>query len=153
MTAFRANSTYRDLTGALLVLSVCDLAVIEDHSPATVAVTHTRLPAMLFGEECLGIAQEQHLVALDAIDLAPRVHDPRIVARNRGDDVNALLAEFGCLLDVRRQVVRLAAGCEGAGNAEDDDLLVGPFLGGIEGLGTAAGSRVGISNGCPSVCC
>jgi hypothetical protein len=83
--------------------------VIENHSPAAITVAHTRLPAVLLGEEGLGVAQEQHIVALDAIDLAPSVHDPAVVGRNGRDDVNALLGELGAVLDVGGEVVGLAA--------------------------------------------
>jgi hypothetical protein len=68
---------------------------------------------MLLGEESLGVAQEQHLIALDAIDLAPRVHDPAVVGRNGRDNVDALFAELGAVLDVRREVVGLAAAKSG----------------------------------------
>jgi hypothetical protein len=46
-------ATYRDLTRALLILGVSNLAVVEDHRPATIAVTCG--PAMLFGEERFGV--------------------------------------------------------------------------------------------------
>jgi len=125
--------TYRNLTRVLLVLSIRDLAVVDDHSPtATVtcqnrsswhppclfdllAVAHTRLPAVFLAEECFGVTQEQHLITLDSIDLAPRVHDPAVVARDRCNDIDALLAELGGLLDVGGQVEGLAAGGKGTG--------------------------------------
>lgn len=53
------RSAYRNLTRALLVLSINDLAMVEDHSPATVAVTHARRPTILLGEEGLRIAEEE----------------------------------------------------------------------------------------------
>ena len=43
--------------------------MVKDHSPATIAITHTRSPAVVLGEEGLGIAQEEDLVALDTVDL------------------------------------------------------------------------------------
>lgn len=95
-------ATYSDLSGALLVLRIDDLAMIKDHSPTTVAVTHARLPAVLLGKKGLGVAQEENFVALDAIDLTPGIHNPGIVARDSGNDINALLAELLDVLDVRR---------------------------------------------------
>ena len=144
-------ATYRNLTRALLVLGVDDLAVIEDHSPATVAVAHTRRPTVLLGEEGLGVAEEKDLVALDAVDLAPSVHNPGVVARNGSNDINTLVLELLGLCDVGREMVCLASWGEGAGNGEEDDLLVCPLLAGIVFLGTAAGGGVTIGDGCPSV--
>jgi hypothetical protein len=46
--------------------------------------------------------------------------------------------------------VGLAAGREGAGNGEEDDLLVRPFFASIVFLGTAARGGVAVGNGCPS---
>jgi hypothetical protein len=108
------STTNRHLTRALLVLSIHHLAMIKHHSPAPIPVAHARRPAMLLAEERLSIAQEQHLVALDAVDLAPRVHHPAVIGRNRSDDIDTLLAELLDVLDVWGEVVRLAAGCEGA---------------------------------------
>lgn len=48
-----------DLAGALLILGIGDLAVVEDHGPASIAVSHTSLPAMLLGEEGLCVAEEE----------------------------------------------------------------------------------------------
>ena len=142
--------TYRDLTRALLVLGVDDLAVVEDHSPATVAVAHTSRPTVFLGEEGLGVAEEEDLVALDAVDLAPSVHNPGVVARDGSNDINTLVLELLCLCDVGREMVGLASWGEGTGNGEEDDLLVCPLLAGIVFLGTAAGGGVGVGDGCPS---
>lgn len=90
--------------------------MIEYHGPTTIAVAHAGRPAVLLAEECLGVAQEEDIVTLDAIDLAPRVHDPGVVGRNCGHDIDALVAELAALLDVGREVVGLAAGCEGTWN-------------------------------------
>jgi hypothetical protein len=139
--------------------------VVEDHSPAAVAVAHACRPAVLLGEESLGVAQEQDFIALDAVDLAPGIHDPAVVGRNGRDNVDALLAELGAVLDVGRKVVGLASmvaasvvvvrgvhgqcrlpRSEGARDGEENDLLVGPFLAGIVFLRTTAGSWVIISN-------
>jgi hypothetical protein len=92
--------TYRDLTRALLVLGIDDLAVVKDHSPATVTVAHTRRPAVLLGEESLCVAEEKDLVVLDAVDLAPGVHDPAVVARNGSNDIDTLFLELLGLCNV-----------------------------------------------------
>lgn len=62
-----------DGSRALLSLSISDLAMIENHSPTTITITHTSSPTVLLGEESLGVAEEENIVALDAIDLTPRV--------------------------------------------------------------------------------
>lgn len=144
--------------------------MVDDHGPTTtttsqqihslhlsdpidlLAIAHARLPAVLLAEECLGVAQEQHLITLDSINLAPCVHHPAVVARNCRNDIDALLAELGRLLDVRGQVEGLAAGSEGAGHREQDDFLVGPFFRRVVFLGTPAGRGVCVGNGRPSVC-
>jgi len=46
-------------------------------------------------------------------------------------------------------MVCLAAWGESAGNGEEDDLLVRPFLAGIVFLGTTADGRVAVGDGCP----
>lgn len=143
--------THSNLTRALLVLGVDDLAVVKDHGPATVTVAHTSGPAVVLAEEGLGVAQEQDLVAVDAVDLAPCIHDPGVVGSNGGDHVNALVLELLGLGNVGRQVVCLTAGCEGAGDREDDDFLVCPLLAGVVFLRAAAGGGVTVSNGRPSI--
>jgi hypothetical protein len=42
-------------------------------------------------------------------------------------------------------------GSEGAGDGEEDNFLVCPLFAGVVGLGTAAGGRVSVGNGSPSV--
>lgn len=108
---------------------------------------------MVLGEERLGVAEHENVIALNTVDLAPSVHDPRVVRRNDGNDINALALQLRQLLDVRRQVVSLAPGGERAGDRDEDDLLAGPLLGGIVLLGTTAGSWVSVCDGCPSVGC
>jgi hypothetical protein len=138
-----------DLTRVALILSIGNLAIIKDHSPATIPIAHTSSPAIVLGEESLGVAEEQDIVALDAIDLAPCIHDPGVVRRDHGNDVDALALQLRQLLDVGGQVVGLAAGGEGAGDGNEDDLFARPFFRGIVLLGTAAGGGVGICDGSP----
>jgi hypothetical protein len=155
-----------DLTRALLVLGVDNLTIIKYHSPAPIAIAHTRIPAIVLAKERFSVAEEQDLIALDAIDLAPRIHHPAVVGRNGRDNVDALVGEGLAVLDVWGQVECLATawvllvfgggrvgmgcilpGSEGAGDGEEDDFLVRPLFAGVVFLGTAAGSRVGISDG------
>lgn len=125
--------------------------MVENHSPATIAVTHASIPTVVLAEKCLGVTQKQDLVALDTVDLAPRVHDPRIVGRNCGDDVDALVLELLGLGNVGWQVVCLAAGSEGTGNGEDDDFLVCPLLASIVLLRAATCGGVAVRDGGPSI--
>ena len=54
------SCTYADLCRALLVLGVADGTVLlDDHGPATVAVTHTSSPTVLLGEESLGVGKHE----------------------------------------------------------------------------------------------
>jgi hypothetical protein len=106
---------------------------------------------VVLGEETLGVGEEEDVIALDAVDLAPGVHDPRVVRRDNGNDIDALALQLPQLLNVGRKVVRLAAGCERAGDGNHDDLLARPLLGGIVLLGKAAGGRVRVCDGSPPV--
>jgi hypothetical protein len=108
---------------------------------------------VVLGEEGLGVAEEEDVITLDTVDLAPGVHDPAVVAGNDSDDIDALALQVAELLDVGRQVVGLATGRERTGNADEDNLLAGPLLAGVVLLGTAAGGGVSVSDGCPSVKC
>ena len=134
----RGGSTYRHLARALLILSIGDLAVlVDDHGPTAVTVTHAGSPSVVLGEEGLGVAEEElrisvrrfprqaevrgsthKIVSLDAVDFAPRVHNPRVVGSNHGHDINALGLEFAQLLDVRRKVAGLATRSEGTWGGE-----------------------------------
>lgn len=51
-------------------------------------------------------------IILYAIDLAPRIHHPRVVGCDDGNDVYALGLEIFDVLDVGGKVTSLAAGCE-----------------------------------------
>ena len=111
----RRDGAHIDILGGLFVLNICDLAVVDDHGPPSIALSTWRgLPCVLLGEEGLGVGEEQDIIALGAVDLAPGVHDPGVVARNGGDDVYALVLELAALLEVGGKVVGLAAGREGA---------------------------------------
>lgn len=109
-------------------------------------------------------------VALDLIDLSPRIHDERIVRGNDSDDVNALLFERLEVLNIRGEVTCLAPRSESTcingqlgrlltrrgqsyasrtWNADDDHLLSLPFLVGIVYLRNSAFGRVIVLNGNP----
>lgn len=91
-----------------------------------------------------------NVVSCDLVDLAPSIHDPSIVVGDDSNKVNSLGLKLAEFLDVRGQVVRLATRSEGAGNADNNNLLSLPFLGCIIFLRTAALGGVGVGNGNPS---
>ncbi len=63
------------------------------------------------------LASYNALRVLDFVHLSPRSHDKSIVRGYEGDNVDALLLDLVDVLDVRWEVVGLAAGCEGTLNA------------------------------------
>jgi len=77
----------------------------------------------------MGLGNTNNIIILNTIRLAPRTHHKRIVIRNHSDDINALGFDGGQVLDVAGEMLDGAAGCEGAGDGEEDDFLVGPFCG------------------------
>lgn len=66
-------------------------------------------------------------VVLGVVGLAPGGHDKGVVGGNHDDLLNALCLEGIDVLDEAGQVVGLACGCEGAGDGDDDNLLVFEF--------------------------
>ena len=104
---------------------------------------------MVLREERLGVAEEKDVVTLNAIDLAPSVHDPRVVRRDNSNDIDTLALELRELLDVGWEVVGLAARCERAGNGDEDDLLACPLLVGVVLLRATARGRVSVCDGSP----
>lgn len=66
----RLAATYGNVGRALLVLGVADGAVLlDDHSPAAVAVTHASGPAVVLGEEALGVTEHKLMFILALIML------------------------------------------------------------------------------------
>ena len=63
-------------------------------------------------------SEAYNIITLDTIDLTPRIHNPRIIARNASYNVHALALQLADLLDVWGQVTRLATGSKGPGNRE-----------------------------------
>lgn len=72
-----------------------------------------------------------NVIVLDAVGLTPGAHDEGIVVGQDGNNVNTLLTDLRELLLVLGDVVGRADGSEGTGEGEEDDLLVGPLLGGV----------------------
>ena len=71
------------------------------------------------------------VVVLDTVGLAPGAHDVGIVVSKDGNNVDTLSADLGKTLEVLGDVTGGADGGEGTGEGEEDDLLVGPLLGGV----------------------
>lgn len=84
------------------------------------------------------------------VDLAPSAHDPAIIECDDSDDIDALALQLLDVLDVRRQVIGLAARREGAGDGDEHDLLAFPLLGSVVLLRHATGGGIVVSDGCPS---
>ena len=105
---------------------------------------------MVLGER--RVAHEKSLAVLGAaVDLAPSVHDERVVGRNDDDLVDALGSELLLVLEVGRDVHGLAAGGKSAGDGDEHDLLAGELLAGVVGLREAAGGRARVGDGGPAV--
>jgi hypothetical protein len=86
---------------------------------------------MAGGERNWKQGQAYDRIIFDAIGLPPRAHNPCVIEGDHGDDVDAFALECGPVLDVAGEVFGAAAGGEGAGDGEEDDLFVGPFCCGI----------------------
>lgn len=98
------------------------------------------------------VAHEEGLAVLGAaVDLAPGVHDERVVGGDDDDLVDALGGQLLLVLQVGRDVHGLAAGGESAGDGDEHDLLAGELLAGVIGLGKAAGGGGRVGNGGPAV--
>jgi hypothetical protein len=143
--------TYLNILRRSLILSIANSAILlNNHSPTTVPVAHTSSPAMVLGER--RVAHEKSLAVLGAaVDLAPSVHDERVVGCDDDDLVDTLGRELLLVLEVGRDVHGLAAGGESAGDGDEDDLLAGELFAGVVGLRKAAGGRAGVGDGGPAV--
>jgi hypothetical protein len=62
-------------------------------------------------------------IVLDAVRLAPRRHDERVVGRDEDDAVDALGLEVAEVREVRGDVLFLAGGRESAGDGHEDDFF------------------------------
>ena len=118
-----------DLARVSLLLRIADSAILLDnHRPAAIAVAHAGGPTVVLGELADGVGEHEDVVARDVVDLAPGAHDPGVVGGDDGDLVYAFGLELVDLLDVRGQVVGLAAGGEGAcrreGSVSGDERVV-----------------------------
>lgn len=81
-------------------------------------------------------------IILDAIDLSPSTHDEGVVGCHYGHHIDTLTFEVPQVSQVTREMLFRAGGRKSTGNREEDDLLVGPFFGGVVGDWDAAGRHV-----------
>lgn len=72
-----------------------------------------------------------NVIVGDLVGLAPGAHDVGIVVGKDGNNVDTLGADLRELLNVLGDVASRADGGESTGEGEEDDLLVGPLLGGV----------------------
>lgn len=121
---------------------VGDLAVVDDNGVTSSTVT--KVPANALGELGLRVGKEENVIVLDVVGLAPGAHDEGIVVGEDGNDIDTLLADLGQLLGVFGDVVGGAHGSECTGQSEEDDLLVGPLLGGVVVDGDTARGDLGL---------
>lgn len=84
------------------------------------------------------------VVVLDTVGLAPGAHDVGIVVGEDGNNVDTLGVDLGQTLKVLGDVTSGADGSEGTGEGEEDDLLVGPLLGGVVVDGDTAGGDLAL---------
>lgn len=113
-----------------LTSSVGDLAVVNDNG-VTASAALLVSPANALRELGVGVGEEENVVVGDLVGLTPGAHDEGIVVGKDGNNVDTLLADLRELLNVLGDVVGGADGGEGTGEGEEDDLLVGPLLGGV----------------------
>lgn len=128
-----------DFLRNLLLLRIDDFSVINDERIPRASLTQS--PADLLAECQLAVAEEQDLLGavLDIVRLAPGAHDEGVVVSDASDDVDTLGEEILALFNVSGEMAGGAARGEGAGDREKDDLLIGPFSGGVVGYREAAG--------------
>jgi hypothetical protein len=63
---------------------------------------------------------------LELVNAGPSAHDKSIVGGENSDDIDTLGLDLIVLLDVAREMVRVAYWREGTGNGEEDDILALP---------------------------
>lgn len=126
-----------------LTSSVGDLAVVNDDG-VTASAALVVSPANALGELGLGVGEEEDVVVGDLVGLTPGAHDEGIVVGKDGNNVDTLLADLRELFNVLGDVVGRADGSEGTGKGEEDDLLVGPLLGGVVVDGDTAGGDLAL---------
>lgn len=143
---------------------VADLAVVEDDGEALGAALLVG-PADALGELGLGVGKEElrdigsvairavqkgleektyNVVVLDSVGLTPGAHDESIVVGEDSNNVDTLLADLGEALNVLGDVASRADRGESTGEGEEDDLLVGPLLGGVVVDGDTAGGDLAL---------
>ena len=109
-----------------------------------------RSPWPLWSPSNADMADTHEILSSHLVDLTPSAHDPAVVVRDDGDDVDPIAFQLLDVLDVRREVVGLAAGREGAREGDEHDLLAFPLLGGVVFLRHAASGWVVVGDRCPS---
>ena len=149
----RIRARHSNLSRTRLILRIRDGAILLHHNRIPAVPIRAQRPAMVLREARLGVGEEEQIVALDVVHLAPGVHDPRVVGGDDGDDVDALGLQLRQLLNVGREVHGLAAGREGAGHGDEDDFLAGEVLGGVVLLWAAAVGRVRVDDWNPAGAC
>lgn len=119
----------------LLDIGIHHLAVVQQHCPPSGSASSC--PSQALGEPGIGVGQEDHIIA-HPIGLAPGTHDERIVGGHDRYHVDPLALEVPETLQITGQVLDGARRRKGPGDRKQDDLLVGPFLGGVVVDGDAA---------------
>lgn len=104
-------------------------------------------PADALAELDLGVASKDDEVVLHTIGLAPSRHDPSVIEGNNNNLVYTLGLELLLVLDERGDVGHGAGGSEGAGNGDEDDLLVLEFDAGVVLLGDTARGDLAVLGG------
>lgn len=142
------NLRNRNLSTRLL-LSVCNLAMVDDNSIASSPSAISNGPADGLWELSSGIREEElyrrkrivsfssivwrkegrkeayDRVIFDTIGLSPSTHDIGIVHGNTSNDVNTLLLQLRELLDETREMSSWATWSECAWDGEENDFLAG----------------------------
>lgn len=132
--AFPGYMCWSHLDSTLLGLniSILDLAMVNDNGIATGATGSIVGPTNALGELGFGVRQEKlctivvsldsaiarnithNLIVLDLVGLAPGTHHKGIIKSDYSNNIDALLAELGQVLNVARDMVDGASGGEGA---------------------------------------
>jgi hypothetical protein len=113
-------------------------AVVHEHREALAAHAHAarveiQLEAQLLRVLGAAVAHEADL-AVGLLVARPGAHHERVVGREAPDLVHALGLELVVVAEVARHVLRGAGGREGAGQAEDRDLLALHLVLHLEGV-------------------
>lgn len=115
---FRRHSdligTHLDHALLRLNLRIMYFAVVDNNGISTGASRIWIRPADALGELGVGVREEQDIVPPNVVRLPPGTHDKRIIGRDDGNDVDALLAEVREVLDIAGDMAHGASRGEGA---------------------------------------